>query len=125
MQRAREGGSTISAWMPSSHRHTFGCLSEELAGRPVSLHRVAFGEQAGSAVLHVMAPGAGINSLYQSTSLLPGATTEEVATTTLDAPADQAGLDQIALIKIDTEGHDLAVLRGARRLLAEHRILAV
>jgi len=51
-------------------------------------------------------------------------TTEEVATTTLDACADQAGLDQITLVKIDAEGHDLAVLRGARRLFAEHPILA-
>lgn len=55
---------------------------------------------------------------------LVGATTEEVATTTLDAYADHAALDQITLVKIDTEGHDLAVLRGARKLLAEHRILA-
>jgi hypothetical protein len=46
-------------------------------------------------------------------------------TTTIDACAEDAGLGQIALVKIDTEGHDLAVLRGARKLLAEHRILAV
>jgi hypothetical protein len=72
-----------------------------------------------------MAPGAGINSLHEPARPLAGATTEEVATTTLDAYADHAGLDQITLVKIDAEGHDLAVLRGARKLLVEHRILAV
>lgn len=122
-QGGRLGDLRLRAFEPSSY--IFGCLSEELDGQPVSLRRVAVGERSGSAVLHVMAPGAGINSLYQPASLLPGVTTEEVATTTVDACADQAGLDQITLVKIDTEGHDLAVLRGARRLLAEHRILAV
>jgi FkbM family methyltransferase len=122
-QGGRLGDLRLRAFEPSSY--TFGRLSEEFDGQPVSLCRVAVGERAGSAVLHVIAPGAGINSLYQPASLLPGVTTEEVATTTLDACADQAGLDQITLVKIDTEGHDLAVLRGARRLFAEHRILAV
>ena len=51
-----------------------------------------------------------------------GATTEEVATNTLDAYADRAGLDHVTLVKIDTEGHDLAVLRGAQRLFTEQRI---
>ena len=49
-------------------------------------------------------------------------TTEDVATTTLDEYAGGAGLNDIALVKIDTEGHDLAVLRGAERLLAQQRI---
>ncbi len=42
--------------------------------------------------------------------------------TTLDNYADQEELDRLALVKIDTEGHDLAVLRGAHGLLAERRI---
>ena len=32
---------------------------------------------------------------------------------------------RFALVKIDTEGHDLTVLRGARAMLAEHRIAVV
>jgi hypothetical protein len=47
---------------------------------------------------------------------------EDVATTTLDAFAADAELDHLTLVKIDTEGHDLAVLRGAQKLLAERRI---
>jgi FkbM family methyltransferase len=121
-QGGRLGDLRLRAFEPSSY--TFGRLSEEFDGQPVSLHQVALSERSGSTVLHVMAPGAGINSLHEPSRPLAGATTEEVATTTLDAYAEHAALDQITLVKIDTEGHDLAVLRGARKLLAEHRILA-
>jgi FkbM family methyltransferase len=41
---------------------------------------------------------------------------------TLDNVAARLGIDRIDLLKIDTEGHELAVLNGARRLLAEGRI---
>jgi hypothetical protein len=49
-------------------------------------------------------------------------TAEQVDVTTLDRYAELAGLDRIALVKIDAEGHDLAVLAGAGKLLAQHRI---
>ena len=43
---------------------------------------------------------------------------------TLDSYVEHAKLDKITLLKIDTEGHDLAVLRGAQKLIASHRIAA-
>ena len=69
----------------------------------------------------MVAPAAGTNSLYP----VPGASQaaqENVVTITLDSYADQSGVARFALVKIDAEGHDLAVLHGARALLAEHRI---
>ena len=105
----------LHAFEPSSY--TFARLSEALEGQRVSLHRTALGDQTGLSTLHVLAPGAGTNSLHAPPGVPDGATTEDVATTTLDAYADRTGLDHITLVKIDTEGHDLAVLRGARRLL--------
>jgi FkbM family methyltransferase len=56
-------------------------------------------------------------------SLAPGATTSqarkiEVAVTTLDDAVNQAGVNGIDLLKIDAEGYDLNVIKGARRLLA-------
>jgi FkbM family methyltransferase len=112
----------LSAFEPSSY--TFALLSKSLAEQPVNLQRVALCERSGSAALHVMAPGAGVNSLHPPPTPPVGATTEEVVTVTLDSYADHAGLDQISLVKIDTEGHDMAVLRGARKLFAEQRIMA-
>ncbi len=46
----------------------------------------------------------------------------EVPITTLDDFALAHQLDRIDLLKIDTEGNELAVLRGASRLLREERI---
>lgn len=49
----------------------------------------------------------------------------QVACTTLDAFAEARRIETISLLKVDTEGFDLNVIRGARRLLAEHRIRLV
>ncbi len=119
-QAGRLGDLDLHAFEPSSY--TFARLSEALEGQRVSLHRAALDDRSGFSTLHVLAPGAGTNSLHRQHAAPDGATTEEVATTTLDAYADRAGLDHVTLVKIDTEGHDLAVLRGARRLFADQRI---
>lgn len=46
----------------------------------------------------------------------------EVAATTVDRYAEEQGLEHIGLLKIDTEGHEQAVLRGAAGLLGEGRV---
>jgi hypothetical protein len=69
----------------------------------------------------VAGPGAGTNSLHRPDGRA-GLGTEQVPVTTLDEHAREHGLGAIALVKIDTEGHDLAVLRGARDLLRGQRI---
>jgi FkbM family methyltransferase len=46
---------------------------------------------------------------------------ETVVAWTLDAYVDQFALSRLDLLKIDVEGADLDVLRGARTLLAKHR----
>jgi FkbM family methyltransferase len=101
---------------------TFARLAQTLGQQRVSLIRAALSERSGSSILHVVAPGAGTNSLHEPPGVAGRAVTEEVPTMTLDAYASRAGLDDISLVKIDAEGHDLAVLRGARRLFAEQRI---
>jgi FkbM family methyltransferase len=110
----------LHAFEPSSY--TFARLSRALANQRVNLQQCALSERSGLSILHVMGPGAGTNSLHAPLERPSNTTTEDVATTTLEEYADRAGLDDIALVKIDTEGHDLAVLRGAGRLLAEQRI---
>ena len=122
-QTGRLGDLDLHAFEPSWH--TFALLSNALDGQPVSLHRVALCERSGSAALYVMAQGAGINSLHAPPKQLTGVTTEEVQTTTLDEYAAHAELNHLTLVKIDTEGHDLAVLRGAQKLFTEQRISAV
>jgi FkbM family methyltransferase len=51
--------------------------------------------------------------------------TQEVEVSTLDALAEKFDLNFIEFVKIDVEGHELAVLHGARALLSAHRIGAL
>ena len=48
--------------------------------------------------------------------------THEVATITIDALLAEQGITHVALLKIDTEGHDLAVLRGAAEAIRDRRV---
>jgi FkbM family methyltransferase len=97
-------------------------LGQALNGAPATLSAVALSDHDGTAVFHVVAPAAGTNSLHSQ----PGATAAgTVPTVTLDSYAARSGVPRFALVKIDTEGHDLTVLRGARTLLAERRIAVV
>jgi FkbM family methyltransferase len=98
-------------------------LARALDGTPAVLSAAALSDRDGTSALHVVGPAAGTNSLH----LAPGdtATAEIVRTITLDSYAARSGVPRFELVKIDTEGHDLTVLRGARSLLAEHRIAVV
>jgi len=41
---------------------------------------------------------------------------------TLDAFCSRLGVNRIDILKIDTEGHEMAVLRGASQMLSMHRV---
>jgi FkbM family methyltransferase len=122
-QAGRLADLDLHAFEPSAY--TFARLSEVLDGHGVRLFRAAMSDRPGSSTLHVVAPGAGTNSLHRQPRSPVGATTEHVPMMTLDAYAHDADLDQITLVKIDTEGHDLTVLRGAQGLLDRQRISVV
>lgn len=55
----------------------------------------------------------------------PGERTIVVPTIRLDDFCDERGIDRVSLLKVDTEGHETTVLRGAGRLLDERRVDAV
>ncbi len=111
----------LHAFEPDSQ--AFARLARTLDGVPASLTPVALSDRQGTSPFHVVAPAAGTNSLHAA----PGAALhrESVRTDTLDAYAERSGVARFALVKIDTEGHDLTVLRGASALLAGHRVAVV
>jgi hypothetical protein len=47
---------------------------------------------------------------------------EEIPATTVDDYCDEKGIGQIDLLKIDTEGAELQVMKGARKMLKSRRI---
>jgi FkbM family methyltransferase len=74
----------------------------------------ALSNSTGIAVLNVVGDGIGSNSLYNGIHF---ERTEEISKIRLDEYCNQNGLDHITLLKIDAEGHDLAVIEGASAML--------
>jgi FkbM family methyltransferase len=122
-QTGRRDDLDLHAFEPSAY--TFECLSRDLANQEVTLNQLAVSDQSGQSVLYVVKPAAGINSLYRSHDAPESTITEHVVMTTLDEYSESAGLKDVALLKIDTEGNDMAVLRGCQKLLSEQRISVV
>lgn len=98
---------------------------------PRSAHVVAnncaLGAAIGEAELFVFGAAQGTNSLYRRVGLEDGwglsvQTTERVRLETLDNYAEHAGLAAIDFLKVDVEGHELEVFKGASRLLTNHAI---
>jgi FkbM family methyltransferase len=68
-------------------------------------------------------PDAGLGSSLLKSCAAGNAKRTEVAVTTLDHETELRGWHTVDFLKIDAEGHDLAALRGASRLLSRNAIL--
>lgn len=123
--RSLAADATIAAFEP--HPRTIRQLREAAAHHRFEALQLAVGETAGTAVLHDFADADGSTQASldaEAVRLHGGGPTvaHTVECVRLDEYAASRGWGRIALLKIDTEGFDLAVLRGAARLLAERRI---
>jgi FkbM family methyltransferase len=97
-------------------------LREQFASRPeLQIIQRALSDHTSNAERFFEVPDAGNTSSFLPPPE-PGAIEREVEVSTLDAEAERLGLGAIDLLKVDTEGYDLAVLRGARELLGGGRI---
>lgn len=97
-------------------------LRRIVAERGGAYHLTALGAAEGRATLHVEPGNRMKSSLLARTPLTATgdrAATREVPVTTLDALRAEAGLEPPFGLKIDTEGFELEVLRGARGFLAD------
>ena len=112
----------VTCFEPSTF--TFDRLSAHFAGhgRAPRLERMALGAREGSAVLRVVHPGAGSNSLVTFAADQVPEQEEEVAISTVDRYCEARGLQSVTLLKIDAEGADLDVMKGAESMLAGQRI---
>ena len=108
---------------------TFAMLERRLDDDPRARpHRLALGAEAGVASLYGAASSSAFTSFYDAAFGAPGhevTRVDEVEVTTLDEVVAELGLGRIDLLKVDVEGHELAVLRGASGLLADGSIEAV
>ena len=101
-------GARLHCFEPS--QATFLQLKAQLKGR-AQLHRIALGATAGTGQIST-GDDSDMRSLLES-----GGPTEQVSIQRLDDFCQDAGIEQIDLLKIDTEGYDLEVLKGGERLL--------
>ena len=115
---------TIHAFEPSSG--AFRKLCEVAAANSCVLPRnLALGETVEPGELHYDHPGSGLGSIYLRDLGEYGvhlSQSERIEVTTLDMYCSEAGVPHIDFLKMDTEGSELAVLRGAQRMIDAGRI---
>lgn len=92
-------------------------IEQRFADRPeVHLHRIALADASGTGLFEIVSPTGGTNALVDRDHA--GAGTIAVTIDTGDAVRARGKGDDIHLIKIDAEGHDLAILKGLRGTLS-------
>lgn len=99
---------------------TFRVLKRQTASYPnVECLPLAMGNEQGRRQIYIN-ESAALNSLHEGWG--SGSASETIDITTLDAFLREHPLERIQLLKVDTEGHDLEVLKGAERTLADGRV---
>lgn len=117
---------------PSSSVHSFEplsehteCLSESVSmnryGNRVLIHELALSDVQGYAEILLAGSGSSLHKSFLDTA----AKTRKVRTETLDTYVKNEGLPLPDFIKIDVEGHEYHVLRGAATILDHHPILFI
>lgn len=109
-------------------------LNEQAGEGQVRYVAVALGARPGPATLHLTREPA-CGSLYPPDPELIAArqelectalvSTAQIELTTLDAWAAEAGVPRVDVIKLDAQGAELDILRGARQLLGSVRFLEI
>lgn len=108
-----------------ANKDTFrGILIPALKGfKKVHLVCKGVSDKEGTATLFTSKKSGATDSLhYRGNMLYEQDGSMDVEITTIDAYSQENGIEYIDLLKIDTEGNDLSVLRGAEKMLRGGRI---
>lgn len=108
---------------PQAFKHLTRNLAENSVSN-VKAHNVAVGEEAGPVEFRENAEFLAGSFRIEPDSLLGRTLRDEIITvpcTTLDDFVSERGIGRVDFVKIDVEGGELQVLRGARRTLEAHR----
>lgn len=114
----------LYAFEPSSHA---GAQLRQRVPDQANIHlqQTALGNEEGTADLFFPTEGSALASLHQRDLSHVNQTfgkREQVRVTTLDKFCRENNIQHIHLLKIDVEGHELAVLKGARDMMSRNAI---
>ena len=124
----------ISALVRSSAGHPVQGLLFEPSNSALARLRARFGDDPQIELVQVAASDTpGVMTFYEEpdagvrSSLLPdcswaGTVARRIPVSTLDREIEARGWDRVDFLKVDAEGYDFHVIRGAERLLSEQRV---
>lgn len=115
--------SIIHCFEPS--RATYQTLKNNVAQSGVHIHNLGLSNNAGELPLFTDADQSGMTSVYERDlhHINVSFTQHEMATfSTVDSFSAKHRIESIDLLKIDVEGHELAVLKGANQMISEGRV---
>jgi FkbM family methyltransferase len=99
-------------------RHNAQTWNEDGSLAPITLHPLAVSSRSGRACM-ISPAGFEENQGLATLEEAAGANPSDVETVTLD---EIVGECHVGLMKVDVEGHELSVFKGAERLLSDHRV---
>ncbi len=115
-----------SVWAFECHPVTFKKLEHALIGSNVSVFEIAMSDVSGLNILHDNGELGYINSLSPNARYAvhfkKSASKLQVVTTTIDEFCEKNDISKIDVLKVDTEGHDFNVLKGAQTMLRNNSI---
>jgi len=106
-------------------QYTFKQLQNNLKDSKVSLHNLGFGDECEKLMLFYEQEGSGLASVFKRRLDHIGLNmnlSEEVKIITLDSFCLQNELKHISYLKIDAEGNEFNILKGAERMLNDGAI---
>jgi FkbM family methyltransferase len=106
---------------------TYAKLAQKEWPSNVRLNNLGLGEVEGVLELNVVDEESALNSLYlrRGVDCARAVKTEKISITTIDDYCEKNAIQRIDLIKVDVEGHELAVFKGMRQMLAQGFVLAI
>lgn len=113
----------IHCFEPS--RATYQTLTTNLPEPTVQKHNIGLSDHSGELALFTDAEQSGMASVYERDlqHINVAFAQQEISTfSTVDEFSLANCITQIDLLKIDVEGHELAVLKGARQMISEQRV---
>ena len=112
-----EGSIKVELFEPSLKAYKLSKI--KLKNKQIKINNFGLGSEEGLSSLHMVSPESGMNSLYFRRGIegVNFAMTETVKISTMDNYCLANSISQVDYLKIDVEGHELSVLKGAKSLL--------